>query len=252
MANYGIRVSQKGYDVQEASDSQLLFSSSWPLLKIEKQGSFSTTDVTLPSTVYTHNLGYKPFFLILETSDGNSRTCGPEFDGGQFGVNSTELKFFGSYFRTGAKSFYYYIFRLPLTTNYTAPVVNQTNTSRNLIDNYGFKITKQGKSTSSTDMRDYILHSSCRSPMIHSVKYGDLIYNGSDYDLTSYPGLSYQPWFRCFYNQADVGGVDTSYMYPFWGGNGSTILLANSTSISIHSTVTTTGSIVVFKDPFTL
>lgn len=252
MSNVGIRVSRKGYDVQTASDSQLLFSSSWPLLKIEKQGSFTTNDVTVAETVYTHNLGYKPFFMIFETTDGNSRTCDPFFDGTQFGVNTTELKFFGSYLRTGAKSFYYYIFRLPLTTNYTAPIVNQTDVTKSVVENYGFKITKEGKSTDSTDMRDYILHSSCRSPMVHSVKYATSEFNGTDYDVTSTHLLSYQPWFRCFYNQADIGGSDTSYLYPFWGGNGSTILLATSGSVKMRSTTSIVGSIVMFKDPFNL
>lgn len=258
MADYGLRASQKGYDVQEASDSQLLFSSSWPLLKIEQQGSFNTNDVTVAETVYTHNLGYKPFFIIYETTDGTSRYATPLFDGTQFGVNTTELKFFGSYFRTGAKTFYYYIFRLPLTTDYEAPIINETDTTRSLIDNYGLKVTKQGEDISSTDMRDYVIHSSCRSPMVHKVDNGGFTFNGTDYVFSTTYSLSYLPWIRCFFNYADTIGTDTTYLYPYFGGNGSTYLKSTPGSVEIHNASGPFGAdplnatTVIFKDPFTI
>lgn len=254
MSNWGIRVSQKGYDAQTASDSQLLFSSSWPLLKIEAQGAFTTSLVENSATVYSHNLGYKPFFMIFETTDGKNRVATGLLDGDRFGVNTTELKFFGSTLRTGAASFYYYVFRLPLTTDYTAPIINQTDDSQIIVDDYGFKIAKVGSDISSTDYRDYVLHSSARSPMIHKVEYSELnVFDGTYYSFTSFHDLSYTPWFRSFYNQADIGGSDTSYLYPFFGGNGSTILLATSGQVKIQTSVSGCyGSTVMFKDPFNL
>lgn len=254
MSDWGIRVSQKGFDAETASDSQLLFSSSWPLLKIEAQGSYTTSLVENAGTIYTHSLGYKPFFLIFETTDGKNRTCTQLLDGDRFGVNDTELKFFGSALRTGPASFYYYIFRLPITTDYTAPIINQTDATRINVDDYGFKVTKEGKDTDSTDFRDYVLHSSSRSPMIHMVRYSAIQdFDGTYYSFTSTHGLSYAPWFRCFYNQADIIGADTSYLYPFFGGNGSTIMQATATTIKIVTTTTGCyGSIVTFKDPFIL
>lgn len=66
--NYGIKVSQEGYDVKTASDTQFVFSSkfgTWASACISVSGSASGNDSsgTIDFSI-AHNLGYTPFILI--------------------------------------------------------------------------------------------------------------------------------------------------------------------------------------------
>lgn len=62
--NYGIKVSKPGYDVDTATDAQLLMSSAFNMLKVYATGTVTlTTSGGSPrtaNTVVTHNLGYSP------------------------------------------------------------------------------------------------------------------------------------------------------------------------------------------------
>ena len=59
MGNYGIKVSNDGYDIDSATIKQLALSSQYPLLKAWVQGSFSSsvTGNGTYTTTITHNLG---------------------------------------------------------------------------------------------------------------------------------------------------------------------------------------------------
>lgn len=65
MGNYGVKIAKEGYDYDDG-DRRLIFNSIYPLLKIKAIG---TGTITLSGgagskTVYTHSLGYMPFFYV--------------------------------------------------------------------------------------------------------------------------------------------------------------------------------------------
>lgn len=65
MGNYGIKISEEGIDVLTAGYDELIFHSSYPLLKIKTSGTGSITPSiggTTTVTVITHSLGYAPMF----------------------------------------------------------------------------------------------------------------------------------------------------------------------------------------------
>lgn len=67
MADYGIKVSKTGYDIGDASDDQLIFSSEFDTMRVLSSGSGSITvpDPMAAQTVtITHNLGYRPAFTV--------------------------------------------------------------------------------------------------------------------------------------------------------------------------------------------
>jgi len=68
MGDYGIKVTQPGYDVSTAIPNQLVFSSKYQTLKVFSQGSGTITDSGRTITV-AHNLGYVPFFLVHSGTD---------------------------------------------------------------------------------------------------------------------------------------------------------------------------------------
>ena len=63
MGDYGIKVSQPGYDVATATPSQLVFSSKYKTLKVHAQGSGAMTHTGGRTITIPHNLGYVPLFL---------------------------------------------------------------------------------------------------------------------------------------------------------------------------------------------
>lgn len=69
MADYGIKVSQVGYNVKTATPSQLVFSSKYQTLKVHAQGTGAITHDGGRSATIAHGLGYVPTFLVHSQID---------------------------------------------------------------------------------------------------------------------------------------------------------------------------------------
>lgn len=245
--DYGIKVSQDGYDIETCADYQLLFSSKWPNLKIGLSGAFTISDASIDSTIVTHNLGYDPVFWVfasgsyLNTGDNNSLAIGSG-SAQSLRIDSTSLKFFGSELASpGTFSGYYYIFRQNMATTVAAndfsviPAVAVGGTT------YGFKVTKTGASTSSTDGRDFAIHSSFRSPQIHMA--AQFIMGGSNTQVVNH-NLGYVPLYFVY---RKIDSSSTWYMDASDQENG---VSADNTTLTIVSAAGSTFYYIIFKDPF--
>lgn len=72
--DYGLKVSQNGFDASSATDSQLVMSSGFNLFKIVQSGTMTVTPATIaegrppydntPLGQVAHNLGFVPAFLV--------------------------------------------------------------------------------------------------------------------------------------------------------------------------------------------
>jgi len=108
MGNYGIKVSQAGYDVTTAAKERLVFSSQYDTLKIFMSGGGSVSvpldaDVWTPGTTtveITHSLGYKPAFICFSSTPwgGNDelspyayKSIGVPHNIPNYGVDTTKL-----------------------------------------------------------------------------------------------------------------------------------------------------------------
>ena len=111
MADYGVKVSEDGYDVKTATDQNLSLKSGLDLIKMSKQGS---VNLSYGLNYVYHNLGYAPQYLVfywyfdnasfLATYESNNFTAYVETF-----VDSEKLVILNpdpSYF----ESAYYYIF----------------------------------------------------------------------------------------------------------------------------------------------
>lgn len=263
MADWGAKVSQEGYNVNTVADYQLLFNSSWPLLKVEKQGSFTVSNGSVDTVIYTHNLGYYPAFAIFANDNTDTGvTSGSLFasnniSGGLVGCNTTELKWFGGFFSDGTnpRTFYYYIYRLDLESTFTAPTINTTAGTQAIVSNYGIKATIPGKSVTSTDLRDYSVHSGTLSPLVHMIKSGLPTFNApSSYHLTATHNFGYQTIYLTYTRNTTVG-VGQNYYIQLGGQHQSqpaSFADDNSVYIDFFNGTDIYGSIIVFKDPFSL
>jgi len=68
--DYGIKVTEAGYDVASADIENIIFSSSYPFFKVY---SDSTSSLTIPANatsatiIFSHSLGYVPAFTMYST-----------------------------------------------------------------------------------------------------------------------------------------------------------------------------------------
>lgn len=252
--NYGIKVSQLGYNVLTAADQNLLFSSSWPVLKIDLTASVTISagaTVTVP-----HNLGYPPLFFSKVTDVTISNTTVQTY------VDSSNLYLVSG--SASSQAVRYYICRNPLNTNYQSPNVSsaQTALTAPYDPNYGIKITKPNKDIHSTDLRDYTVHSGTRSIMVEAIVSGSIntapTLPGGGFSTIFYKSdLPYSALFMGYWSSDNVNwyflngfnqsgpkttratATDDTYQELIWIVPGSLITYPNQW-----------GSLYVFKDPF--
>jgi hypothetical protein len=243
MGGLGIKLSQKGYNVDTAADYQLAFSSEWPLLKIEAQGSFTISNGSVNQTIVTHSLGYNPMFWVTDTSEtGRSYSVGRASSAK---INATELAWRGA--DDGKPSTpvsgYYYIFRYNMRTNFTAEIIETVAAPRTIDGNFGLKVSKPNKDVKSTDLRDFVVTPECLSPQIHKTQFGD--FTGPVFQETITHNLGYYPIYFFYIKDS------TGYYKMISALDQQAVATATTTTVTV-SGVSTPGSwfVAIFKDPY--
>lgn len=118
MADYGLRVSKSGYNVTTATDTQLVYSSSFNNFKVHAAG---TTTLTLTggaqnSVDVTHSLGYVPAFMVFVIDGSTLRRTPTALLDGVTGIDpfmdSSKLRVYGQDTSAvgGTYTIKYYIF----------------------------------------------------------------------------------------------------------------------------------------------
>lgn len=239
-----VKVSQSGFDVKTAGDQDLVFSSEFPVLKEEKSGLFDAISTSVYVPVYEHNLSYDPFFLIYDSQ-------GQFVLGSGWGVDENKL-YIGPDVPSG--TYRWVVYRLKLFENYEAPALKVQFTSAGGDDRrFGIKISKEGKDISSTDLRDFTIHSRARSPLVHKVSAKDWTGSAQD-NHTVDPGLPYNPIAFGFAKLSNVSAGEPAVTTNLISGGQSIPKLsrnAGTRQIVINSagTATSKTSVVLFKDP---
>lgn len=201
----GVKVSREGYGANTASDKQLAFSSDWPLLPIEAEGSFEVNNtLTAPVTIYNHNLGYPPIFRIYFQSDfydANYYSLGgdPNRIGSNCGVDNSNLVWSDVWYSDIPAHIYWKIYRRSLTQNETTTNINLVDETKNSAGDYGFLISKVGKNVFSGDLRDFNLRSDMRPLMVNSSKFTTT----PGYSISLTHNLGYLPMYWIYYYSSD-------------------------------------------------
>lgn len=171
MADYGLKISQPFYDATKSADSNLLFSSAWPTMPIAAEKTFTSslyggTDDFSGATdlVFTHNLGFIPFVAIW-TKTYVSQHAARYISG--YSLTSTTLSMTPS---TSLVSVHMTCYNINLETSIEYPFIKTSGTTAPYDNDFGIKIVRDGRDITSTDMRDFILHSRCQSPQILTIK----------------------------------------------------------------------------------
>jgi hypothetical protein len=244
MGDFGAKLSQAGYDVNSAGNQDLLFSSSFPTLKEEKTGTYTGVNTNTDVLIYEHNLGYVPFFLVQINKGSGSEMIS---DNTWF-VDENKL-----YTRDATNYKYRWtIYRLPLYQDFFSDSDQQASISQNAISkDFGMKFAKEGKDLSSTDLRDFTIHSRGRTPLIHAVSTKDWHTGDTRHELKHI--LSYVPLAFGF-TQSGVTSFPpfgkTYQVFPNPQANPGIGRTNDTVFIGSDPTTSTKTSIVILKDPF--
>jgi hypothetical protein len=243
MGDVGFKVSRKGYNVGTCSDRELMYSSSWPGLKVYDSGSVTIND-TGAQTLASHGLGYYPAYLILV--DGELRNDGAEiaFPGinQHIVITDSVLKWTAANGTWGSSiDAYYIIFVDDLETDFTSEIVSSTDTSAGESADFGVKAVIEGQNVHSDDYRNYSIHSGLRASTVHMVESGSAVGVGT---LTVTHNLGYEPVFWVY---GKLGGSDG---YQVFGNAGDCTIEVTTTKVDITTALGAAWdySVLILKD----
>ena len=214
-SDVGIKISQPFYDVKTAGDSQLIFNSSWPAMRIAREDTFvnsaygGSTSFAAFSFTYSHNLGYTPFTMVYGTDYATGKIIANDTAGGivSFGtLTTTSIKILCE---PTLYDIHVVFYTLDITISVDYPFIKQPSSNSDYNPDYGIKYVKQGKLLDSTDMRDFIIHSRCQGPQLLTVKCSSKGDSEARYSST----VGYTTWVYAFYGfggtswrPGDLGG----------------------------------------------
>lgn len=244
----GIRVTQIGVSDIYAADYQYVFNSDWPSLAIAFEANLSVSAGSIGEVA--HGLKFYPltmaWFMVNGVSVG--RFYGDTlFDKENVYIDNTLNS------SDVVASIKCYNLDISVPVDYTLPKFPLV--SRPYDPTTGIKVTKHGKAMSSTDLRDYILHSRAQSPAVLSINTVNRIYPGSEFagEHIEYTNpANYTPWVLGF---AMKGSDPTKYKAFPPGGNQSfpAFVQIGATSYILPANTgtgdLTDGSLVVLRDP---
>lgn len=159
-SDYGIVISQPGYNAGTTSSQNQIFNSSWPSL----QEAFARS-IPVGTTQVAHGLKFTPFSVYYSVANSGSL---PSFT--SLGFNVANVDATNIYIPSSTSATYVVGYNIDLTKDIDYPTLQGTNVKLNYDPDYGIKVVKSGKLISSTDLRDYILHSRCQSALVLAVK----------------------------------------------------------------------------------
>jgi hypothetical protein len=198
MTNYGMAVSEPGFDVKTADDKNLSLKTGFTLLKVYSQGSMAVNGTQFTNTV-SHNLGYIPQYLSYVKSSNTAYLAKGYFGAIDLPVAIAKVGTANlSLYNTGGTSLtaFNYIFYEPVDTG-TAPSIVSTN-------NYGIKISKDGVDIGTANILQQTFNSEKNSLKIISDGTTATTANGAR-DITVAHGMNFIPGFLTFYEVDNSG-----------------------------------------------
>lgn len=203
--NYGILVSEEGYDVSTAGDKNLTLKTGFSLLNEFASGSVVMD--SNPETI-THSLGYAPQFLVWAIYPDYPDYEGLDtvllmtanFDAGSAYTTTTALNLQPSSGQGSTSEAKYYIFYEPLTTGTPAAVAG---------DEYGVVVSKDGFDVATTNMNQKTLDSKFNSMKIFTED-TEISTGSTDIDIAIPHGLNVIPGYLIYFK------VGSGKWYSTW------------------------------------
>jgi len=254
--DYGTKIAKAGYDALTAPEQELLFNSSWPSLQIVKVVDLSDYDVSGATlNPIEHGLTFPPFAVLMgefDTYYGSNSTYNGFYpvpvDETHVYANNTSSSVTPSLTRL-------VIYNLDITRDIEYPYKERSGSTVSYDTDYGIKAVKETEDITSSDMRDYLLHSRCQSPLVMAVKTQDTINPAnisSGQKLIQYTSpLNFISFAFGFVRWTESAFYSNLYTYAPYQGQAYPVMSSNGfkNQLTLIDEDTTAGSIVVLRSP---
>ena len=175
----GFKISKPGYDASRTTGGNYIFNSSWPSLSIAFEKTVPTSVVAgnfINGVLTAHGLSFTPFtFIWVYGTDQSGKTgvvrryCA-DVDGTNVYLTTTGTLANDTTFIQNSTQVHIKSFNLDLTKDIDYTLAPGDTYKIPYDPSYGIKFVKESKDINSKDMRDFIIHSRCQSPLILAVK----------------------------------------------------------------------------------
>jgi hypothetical protein len=177
----GFKISKPGYDAKRTVGQNLVYSSSWPSLAV----AFETT-ITNPLTgggatgTVNHKLNFPPFTFVWAIGPDPSGLTGTvserripgaaDVDKDNVYLKVSGLSGIETDFLYTATKLHIKCFQLDLSKDIDYILAAGETFKTPYDNNFGIKFAKPNKLATSTDLRDFAVHSRCQSALVLAVK----------------------------------------------------------------------------------
>lgn len=241
--DFGIRISRFGFDVKDTADFQTILNSSWPVLKVEYAASVTfTCNGSANTTIYTHNLGYAPVFQVFSLRDQLQYGFVPGGAGyDAMGITGSDSSKIYANWPAGTYTVYLYVYRQDLAASFAAPNIDiVTRVTGGFGTDFGLKVAKIGKDITSTDLRDYVIHSGTQELGVAQVTQTNVSPAGT---WTVTHNLGYKPAWLFFEAGGTAGSYEVYNLVRTTADNNQIVFRGAGAALSgVYSAV-------IFKDP---
>lgn len=169
MTDYVMRIAQHHADAKDAPNYRMVYSSTNRSLPIVRQGRFTVTNNGgQKATIYRHDLGFIPMFLIHRYVENDTRLEFANDDLLSIRMNRTELYTYGG----DQTRIVFTIFNINLEQPYDAEegfAGVKELADKEERDAYVLKMARANRSADSPDLRDYTINTEARLPMVHKI-----------------------------------------------------------------------------------
>jgi hypothetical protein len=171
----GIRISQRGLDIEKAADYQLVMDSKVPTPGVVFEDEGIITENKGLIKLASHTLGFRPLTLFfVDTAD----TTTPNDD--RWGIDSFflgKVNEEGIYFDTSSVNAYptrykYMVFNIPADVDYDSPITNPESGVSSKPSTVGMQVSKPGHIISERQMENFSLNTDSKTLQIHAIRWG--------------------------------------------------------------------------------
>lgn len=246
---FQLRLAKPGFNVNTATDYELLFSSAWPSLAI----AFSQAITIVPGGLgpgigtLTHPLKFVPFTMAWVVENGVvTRRTFPDVSATTIYINDVDA--------TGTTTYFVQCYNLDITKQVSYSFIAPPPVNIGVYDpHYAYKFSKSGKTVASNKLNDYIIHSQAQSPALLNVvtTFDDPSVRPGEQTITYKSPRNYTPWI--FGYAASVFNNEPLYTWaPPYAQAPPRLFINfvtnNSFTLSCDTTATG-GSLIVLRDP---
>lgn len=169
MTEYVMRVARHHSDARDDPNYRMVYSSTNRPLPIVAQDQFTITNSGgARYTIFRHNLGFIPMFLIHRFVEDDTLLELANDDLSTIRMNRRELYTYGG----DQSRIVFTIFNINLEEAYDADnsfAGVQATADKEEADAYVMQVPRDRRDIGSSDLRDFTIHTEARSPMVHKV-----------------------------------------------------------------------------------